>query len=132
MGGGSPSETLVHRSVVLERTIVHVQGLIKRAERLIVALSQWVLLRGGGRSGASTLLNRAETVLRGRHSVVGVWVGRCDFASWRDLRGSERTNAGHLRGLRPTVHTTFATTGVRAPTSLTLLLTEHILHFLRG
>ena len=65
MGGGSPSETLVHRSVVLERTIVHVQRLIKSAKRLIVALGEWVLLRGGGRSGTSTLLDRAETILRG-------------------------------------------------------------------
>ena len=92
MGRWSPSKTLVHRSVVLERTIVHVQGLIKSAKRLIVALGKRVLLRGGGRSGASTLFNRAETVLRGRHSAVGVWVGRCYFASWRDLRGSEGTD----------------------------------------
>ena len=50
---------------MLERTVVQVHRLIKRAERLIVALGEWVLLRGGGRSGTSTLLDRAETILRG-------------------------------------------------------------------
>ena len=53
------TETLIHW-IVLESPIMQVYRLVQRADRLIMALDQWILLLS---IGASAFLNRAEPIL---------------------------------------------------------------------